>query len=128
MLRFIPIAENFMPDRYNYLPSLGFCIIMAQAYFYISQKVKSANIIKYIGLSYLSFFALLSFLRVPVWKDGLSVWQNAYKNYPQDTDVLQNIGELNLAKQQPNLAIPFLQKSIAADSLNILARFSLYKS
>jgi tetratricopeptide (TPR) repeat protein len=128
MLRFIPIAENFMPDRYNYLPSLGFCIIMAQAYFYISQKIKSANIIKYIGLSYLSFFALLSFLRVPVWKDGLSVWQDAYKNYPQDTDVLQNIGELNLAKQQPNLAIPFLQKSIAADSLNILARFSLYKS
>lgn len=128
MLRFVPIAENFMPDRYNYLPSLGFCIIMAQLYFYLNQKIKSANLIKYVAYSFLLFFAALSFLRVPIWKDGLSIWQDAYKKYPQDTDVLQNLGEIYLAKQQPNIAVGYLQKAIELDSLNVLARLSLYKT
>lgn len=128
MLRFIPIAENFMPDRYNYLPSLGFCIIMAQVYFYVSQKFKSSYLITYLAYSYLLFFAVLSFLRVPVWKDGQSVWQDAYKKYPQDTDVLQNLGGIYLAKQQPNIAVDYLQKSIESDSLNVLARLALYKT
>lgn len=128
MLRFIPIAENFMPDRYNYFPSLGFCLILAQLYFYLYRKIKAANIIKYVTYGYLAFFATLSFLRVPVWKDGLSVWQDAYKKYPKDTDILQNLGGIYLAKQQPNVAIDYLQKSIESDSLNILARLSLHKT
>ena len=128
MLRVIPIAENFMPDRYNYLPSLGFCIIIAQFYFYLNQKIKSTQLIKYIGYSYILFFATMSFLRVPVWKDGLSVWLDAYKKYPKDTDILQNLGGIYLTKQQPNIALGYLQKSIESDSLNILARLSLYKT
>lgn len=128
MLRFIPIAENFMPDRYNYLSSLGFCVILAQLYFYLYQKIKATNIIKYVAYGYLAFFAILSFLRVTVWKDGLSVWQDAYKKYPKDTDILQNLGGIYLAKQQPNVAIDYLQKSIESDSLNILARLSLHKT
>jgi tetratricopeptide (TPR) repeat protein len=128
MLRVIPIAENFMPDRYNYLPSLGFCIIIAQFYFYLNQKIKSTQVIKYIGYSYILFFAAISFLRVPVWKDGLSVWLDAYKKYPKDTDILQNLGGIYLTKQQPNIAVGYLQKSVESDSLNILARLSLYKT
>ena len=128
MLRVIPIAENFMPDRYNYFPSLGFSIILAQLYFYLNQKVRTSNIIKYVGITYLLFFASLSFLRVPVWKDGLSIWLDAYKKYPKDTDVLQNLGDIYLNKQQAQKAVEFLQKSIEVDSLNILARLSLYKS
>lgn len=128
MLRVIPIAENFMPDRYNYLPSLGFSLILAQLYFYFNQKIKAANILKYAGITYLLFFATLSFLRVPVWKDGLSIWQDAYKKYPNDTDVLQNLGDIYLNKQQPQKAVEYLKKSIEVDSLNILARLSLYKS
>ncbi len=128
MLRIVPIAENFMPDRYNYLPSLGFCIICAEFFFYIKEKYKAANMITYLAYAYLLFFGVTSFLRVPVWKNGLSVWEDSYKKYPEDTDVLQNLGDVYLTKQQYEKAIPFFQKSIEADSLNVLARFSLYRS
>ena len=128
MLRFIPIAENFMPDRYNYFPSLGFCVVVAQFYFYLNEQIKSPIFLKYTGYAYLMFFATSSFLRVPIWKEGLTVWQDAYKKYPEDTDILQNLGDIYLAKQQPSFAVSYLKKSIESDSLNILARLSLYKS
>ncbi len=128
MLRFIPIAENFMPDRYNYLPSLGFCIMIAQFYFYIRDKFKPVKWINYFAYAYLLFFGVTSFFRVTVWKNGLSVWQDAYKKYPADTDILQNLGGISLVKNQQKEAIGFLQKALEVDSLNILARLSLYKS
>ncbi len=128
MLRFIPIAENFMPDRYNYLPSLGFCIIIAQFYFFVMDKFKSAKWITYIAYGYLLFFGTTTFLRVPVWTNGYTVWHDAYKKYPSDTDVLQNLAGIYASKNQQKEAIDFYQKALGVDSLNVIARISLYKS
>ncbi|MBI3518529.1 MAG: glycosyltransferase family 39 protein [Bacteroidetes bacterium] len=127
MLRVVPIAENFMPDRYNYLPSFGFCIVLAELFFFLQSKYAALKWINYLAYGYLMFIGVSSFLRVTIWKNGLSVWEDAYKKYPNDTDVLQNMGDIYTAKQQPDKAILYFQKAIDSDSLNLLARFSLYK-
>lgn len=124
-LRFIPIAENFMPDRYNYLASLGFCVALAQVYFMLVEKYSG---LKYVAYGYLAVLSLVSFLRVQVWKDGESIWLDALKKYPDDTNVLQNLGEIKLAKNNPGEALNYLSAAIKTDSLNVLARLALYKS
>lgn len=124
-LRFIPIAENFMPDRYNYLASLGFCIALARLYFMFIEKYSA---LKYLAYGYLAVLGVTSFLRVQVWKDGESIWQDALKKYPDDTNILQNLGEIKLAKNAPAEAVKYLSAAVKTDSLNVLAEFALYKS
>jgi len=43
MLRIIPVAENIMPDRYNYVPSIGFFIILYGLFVIIKEKKISSD-------------------------------------------------------------------------------------
>ena len=44
MIRFIPVAENVMPDRYNYLPIIGFAIII---YYLLEKQVRLVGLLSF---------------------------------------------------------------------------------
>lgn len=81
MLRLVPVSENFMPDRYNYLGLIGLGIWIGGLFEWLSKRSPSFSsyvLVWILGLS------ALSFNRSMVWKNGLSVWNDAYAKEPND--------------------------------------------
>lgn len=56
---------------------------------------------------------------------ALSLYMDMLEDYPQDADLLARIARVHEMLGQPDLALEYYQKAIAADPGNIEARFSL---
>lgn len=81
MLRLVPVSENFMPDRYNYLGLLGLGVMIGGLYEWLTKHRPAIS--TYI-LFWTIILSVLSFNRSMVWKNGLSVWSDAYVKQPND--------------------------------------------
>jgi len=129
MLRIIPVAENIMPDRYNYVPSIGFFIILYSVYlFFKNNKPRFLNAAKYSLAAYLVLLFMLTFFRTQVWKSGETVWFDAYKKYPDNTYNLQNIANLQISQNKFKEGFATVDKAMAADPQNVLALISRLKA
>lgn len=125
MLRLIPVADNMMPDRYNYIPLIGYCLVLAYAF----DKAYNSRY-KKIAISamaaYLLFLGVATWQRCSVWHDGIAVFADAIAHNPNDSQMWQNFGDAyQRIGQLPN-AEKYLQKAIQLDSTNLLAYISLY--
>jgi len=116
MIRFIPVAENVMPDRYNYIPIIGFAIII----YYLLEKVLKKKLM--IGVYIvLGLFFIKSFTQSLVWKNGIKVWETAHKYYPNDSEINQNLGSHYYSNGEIEKALKHTNTAIEIDSDNILA-------
>ncbi len=73
---------TFMNDRFIYMPSLGFCLLLTWAVFHFGNKIKSmsSDVIKAIALLIPVFaFAILSYIRVPDWATAMTLNKSALK-------------------------------------------------
>lgn len=128
MLRIIPVAENISPDRYNYVPSIGFFIILYCIYQYVkNNKPKSQRPTNYALSAYLLLLFILTLLRTPVWKSGETVWSDAYKKYPKNTYILQNMANLRISQGKFKEGYALVEKALEADPENVLALISRIK-
>ena len=92
----IPIM-NFIAERHLYLPSIGFCLIIA---YLIDKKMRDRRkpSVPHISLSYviltilLCFYFVINFKQNRIWKDDLSLWGQAVKDVPQSFRVRYNLG------------------------------------
>lgn len=115
MLRIVPISENFMPDRYNYLGLAGFGIFVGS--FYDPGFFKKYKLSLVIGC-WLILLSVLCYGRTMVWKNGLTVWENAYKHYPDDKyAAISYAGNLTSSKESIGKGLS-LYKSVAASDNN----------
>jgi tetratricopeptide (TPR) repeat protein len=122
MLRIIPISENFMPDRYNYLGIIGFGLFFGAMYDKIKQKYRKLNF-RYVLTGWLVFLALVCFGRTTKWKDGFSVWEDAYSKFPDDPYATINYAAtLTSSKKDVAKGLSLYQKSIAMDPKNTISK------
>lgn len=108
MLRLVPVSENFMPDRYNYLGLVGFGLVAGDLLTRLL-AAKKAPYLKNIMALWLLALAVLCFSRTMVWKSGISIWSDAYAKYPGDPYATSNYGNylarLGGSKSQEGLAL-----------------------
>jgi protein O-mannosyl-transferase len=129
MLRIIPVAENIMPDRYNYIPSIGFFIILYGFYLFIkNHKSRFLEITRISIAVYFVILFILTFLRTQVWKSGETVWFDAYSKYPRNTYILQNVANLQISQQKYREGFATIDKAMAAAPQNVLALISRIKA
>lgn len=73
---------TFMNDRFIYMPSLGFCLLVAWAIWKAgekwSQQIKEGAQVVMLSVPILAF-AFLSFIRVPDWETALSLNESAMR-------------------------------------------------
>jgi protein O-mannosyl-transferase len=91
MLRIIPVSENFMPDRYNYLGLMGFGIFFSAMCFELIDKYKKYNLGAFV-MGWLVIISLLCFQRTTVWKSGYKIWKDAYAKSPDNITTATNYG------------------------------------
>jgi len=107
----MPVQE-FMAERYLYIPSVGFCLLLAYLIlnlnFVVSkQPSKTFNErLKIIAVLLLATsYLVLTFLRNTVWYDALSLWLDTAKKTPQSEIAYYNLGNAYLRKNQKELAV-----------------------
>lgn len=119
---------TFMNDRFIYMPSLGFCLLLMWAIMHFREKLSDALKISITGLFIVSF-AVLSFLRVPAWENAMSLNRSAIKishnsaraNTFMSTALFEEAKVTTDAKKKLTLleeAFPYAQKAV-----NILPKY-----
>ena len=85
---FFPIGTN-MGERFIFMPSVGFCLIVAVLLYRLSQKVSNRNIGLGVVMGIALLFAGKSFVRSLVWKDNLTL-------FTTDVEISTNSAKANL--------------------------------
>lgn len=86
-LQFVPISSSIVANRYAYVASIGIFYIFAEGIFWLSNsKVTHCRIASPIIIIILVIMAgvlvRLTWQRSQVWKDSVSLWNDALNNYP----------------------------------------------
>jgi hypothetical protein len=72
---------TFMNDRFVYMPSLGYCILIAVGIYTIIHKITGGLKKEYfygLGSVLILPYLIISFLRVPAWENSLSLNKSAF--------------------------------------------------
>jgi len=117
ILQIIPVGGAIIADRYTYVAYIGLFFIFAHGIMYIwENKSKNIQTIKpLIGivLSIFIIFMLVStYNRTKVWKDTLSIWNDALEKYPSTIKGYNGRGDAYNELKQYELAIKDLDKAI----------------
>ena len=90
-LQFIPNSSVIVADRYTYIPSIGIFFIMATfIYWLYSKKLKMFSLVLVILI--ISTFSIMTYSRCKVWKDSVTLWNNALINYPGSSIIYSSLG------------------------------------
>ncbi len=93
LLQFIPVGSAIYADRYAYIPSIGFFIILALVIVKIGES--RSNVKKtlfYASMFYIGILTLLTFNRTKVWNNSFSLWQNTVEESPKAVVAWNNLG------------------------------------
>ncbi len=94
VIQIIPVGGAMMADRYVYLPSIGFFAALAFALYYFMQKNKNWRWAIYaITILYTCILGEITWQRIAVWKDSITLWSDVLQHYPANN----NRGYLNRA-------------------------------
>jgi protein O-mannosyl-transferase len=122
MLRLVPVSENFMPDRYNYLGLVGFGMVIASVCVHFS---KTKALPKQSLMLWLLIIGSLCVARTTVWKTGLTVWGDAWKKNPEDACATVNYGAvLSMAPGTQQQGMDLYKKGVEMDAGQLIRRIN----
>lgn len=82
LLKFIPIGDAIIADRYSYIPYIGLFFVLAYGFNKLLNNPAykpNKKAIQYGGIALLLVLSSLTWARVSVWKDTFSFWEDAIK-------------------------------------------------
>jgi tetratricopeptide (TPR) repeat protein len=103
VLKLVPMGDEIVCDRYAYLPHIGFFMIIGWAYCRIADRQdKASGRIKHVFIIALvvcsMVFSVISYDRIKVWKNSLTLWDDVIEKYPNVDAAYNNRG--NYKKEQ----------------------------
>ena len=111
-LQSVVSVGSFMNDRFTYLPSVGLYWI-ASCWVIDILKTQWKPIILTGITMYILLFGYLSFQHCKIWHDGISLWSDVIKQYPQLPFIYDNRGSSYVEKNLDDLAFKDFSKAIA---------------
>jgi tetratricopeptide (TPR) repeat protein len=117
VLKIVPYGGEFVCDRYAYLPSIGFFLIIGWAYCRITDRLqRSSEWIKYLFITALimhgTAFSAISYDRNKVWKDSLTLYNDVLEKYPLVDVAYNNRGNYKSEQKDYSGAIDDFNKAI----------------
>ena len=120
---------TFMNERFLFMPSVAFCVILG---YYISRLVETEDLPAHrtrqiagttLAIGCIAVFSLISFLRVPVWKNAIALNHSSVQNSP-------NSARANLfyATSLREDVYPNVQDPKSKDSLTTAIEFYLNRA
>jgi len=82
VLQLMPAGNVLVADRYSYIPYLGLFYLTGETFNYFFNKSRYINLLKGLSVFILLLLSLLTFNRIDVWKNSISLWNNVLEQYP----------------------------------------------
>ncbi|MFC1631249.1 tetratricopeptide repeat protein [Candidatus Omnitrophota bacterium] len=101
-----PIAEQRL-----YIPSLGFCLLLALAL----KRLSNAKLTAIITICLLSFYSTTTIIRNRDWRDSVTFWTKTAEASSQSARAHNNLGKALSTSGQPQQAIREYRQAIALD-------------
>ncbi|MGB3340576.1 MAG: tetratricopeptide repeat protein [bacterium] len=117
----IPLAgDAIAADRYTYIPSIGISFLIAAGFYYLYKKKSidlkfHKHILLLILISVLAIFSILTWQRCKVWKNDMTLWEDALSKYPSPV-AFNNRGLAFYEKKQYEKAIKDFNNALDMDS------------
>lgn len=86
-LNILPIVV-LMAERYLYVPSFGFCLLLG----YLINRIKNKKVVITISLLVIIIFSSLTIERNSQWKDNITLWTETVKDAPYSSRAHDNLG------------------------------------
>jgi tetratricopeptide (TPR) repeat protein len=83
VLQLLPVGNAIMADRYSYVPSMGIFLLAGLAYRRVTSIQKAAVPMLRLAVgAYIVMLSGMTMSRCAVWKDSLTLWQDAVAKSP----------------------------------------------
>ncbi|MFA5335019.1 MAG: tetratricopeptide repeat protein [Candidatus Omnitrophota bacterium] len=112
VIKFIPLGRAIVADRYTYIAYIGLFYVIAEGLCYLSRKgTPYKTAVSVLSAAFICFFSILTWQRCSVWKDDISLWNDALKRYPSTEAYLgrgvahANAGRIDEAMRDYNKAL-----------------------
>jgi protein O-mannosyl-transferase len=93
VLQVLPARSTVIAERYTYIPSITFFLLMAYLYHQYYEKNKKHRLTATsLLIIYIGVMALFTFNRSRIWKDSQTLWENVLNKNPDVAVALNNLG------------------------------------
>jgi tetratricopeptide (TPR) repeat protein len=110
------VSGMVFAERYDFIPSLGFCIFGAWAWLALTQDRSSRAVLSACAYSFafllLAFYIVQIERRLPSWHDDLRLLEDAAQQSPYSSDVQMQLGATYYRAERYNLAVTHLDRAI----------------
>jgi len=113
LLQLIPVGSAILADRYSYIPSIGYYLLMAYLLIQLVNRFQTQKTIIY-GLTgvYLVAIGIASFNRSKVWEKSLTLWDDTIEKSPQAVVAWNNRGSIKDRDKKHDQAIEDFTRAI----------------
>lgn len=98
VLQVLPYSNFVMADRYVYLPSFGYCLLLGIV---LAKGLTAGRWRRRVSFvvcgTYVALLAALTFGRCQVWRDSLTLWDDVLAKYPTVLEAWDNRGSAKAA-------------------------------
>jgi len=89
-LQLLPVGRAIMADRYTYIPSVGFCLVMAASYRLVAARSTLKKTWFVCVGAYIALLSMLTWQRVGVWHDSFTLWTDCIAKEPAAFEAYAN--------------------------------------
>jgi len=118
VLQLLPVGKAIMADRYTYVASIGFYILVAVLYRYVTLKNEKFILpMQVVVASYTIMLCVLTYARTPVWRTSLALWEDVLQLYPNSELAHNNKGDILSNLNRPEEALKHFNRALELDSV-----------
>ena len=111
VLQLLPVGDAVMADRYSYVPSIGIFYLAGEGLSWVWNNKRKTLAISLISI-FTIFFSVLAYKRNGIWNNGITLWSDVIKKFPDAFIGYNNRGGIYLGEKKYELALGDLNKAI----------------
>jgi hypothetical protein len=118
VLQILPVGGAVIADRYTYIPYIGLFMVIGHflvKFFNAGPGKMSPNGFAIMGVAAL-VFSVLSWHRIGIWKDSVTLWEDAVSKSTISPKIYNNLGNAYCADKQYAPALTALNRSLELKS------------
>jgi Flp pilus assembly protein TadD len=119
------VGENVFTERYLYLPSVGYCWLLAALIVRAPKSMARVPVAAILGATLASWYAATTFDRNADWHDDIFLYEKTLITSPESSLIRGNLAQSYLAGEDPERALPLMQQVAREKPLNPVVQVSL---
>ncbi|HVN48441.1 MAG TPA: tetratricopeptide repeat protein, partial [Bacteroidota bacterium] len=95
VLQFVPVGRAIAADRFTYLPSIGYSLLMGMSIRYVWKRFRQAwgrIMVVVVSISVLAIFFVMTQNQLMVWQNNITLWSRVLYYYPNYAEAYNDRG------------------------------------